>query len=135
MRNILSVLMSFLTSAALFFQCLFGIGGLKIGKVVLKLEKDTYPVATETIEAELYNCTFKSLSIGSYAYSLERWENDKWTPVLLKESSFPRPPATGLLSPLDHMNESFDLTEHEGITAGKYRVEASGSAFVEFELV
>ena len=134
MRAILSAIMSILTSVTIFFQCLFGIGGLKIGKVVLKLEKDSYPVATETIEAELYNCASKAIAVSPYGYSLERFETDEWTLVPLKDS-IEIPPATFMLYPLEQTDRSFYLTDHEGITAGKYRVQASGSAFVEFELV
>ena len=134
MQNMLAAIMSFLTSAAIFFQCLFGIGGLRINKVVLKLEKDSYPVATETIEAELYNCSRVPVLVAPYAYTLERWEADEWTAVPLK-ASVEIPAANYFLSHLNRAKKTFNLTDHENVIAGKYRIEASGSEYAEFVLV
>jgi len=134
MRAILSAIMSFLTSAAIFFQCLFGIGGLRINKVVLKLEKDSYPVATEKIEAELYNCSRVPVLVAPYAYTLERWEADEWTAVPLK-ASVEIPDAMYFLPPYNHAPKSFRLADHDGVIAGKYRIQAFGAEYAEFELI
>ena len=134
MREFLASIMSVLTSAAIFFQCLFGIGGLRIGNVVLKLEKDSYPVATETIKAELYNCTREPVFVAPYAYTLERRETDKWVAVPLK-ASVEIPYANYFLSSLNHARKQFHLTDHENVVVGKYRITASDSVYAEFELV
>ena len=134
MQSIIASFLSAITTVTIFFQCLFGIGGLGFGKVVLKLEKDTYPVAAETIEAELYNCTFQPVLAAPYYYSLERWEADEWVPVKLKDSVI-IPDAVILISPLRRVGKSFRLTDHDDLTAGRYRIQASGSVYAAFELV
>ncbi|MDR2687216.1 MAG: hypothetical protein LBB75_05645 [Oscillospiraceae bacterium] len=133
MAGITAYFMSIITTVALFFQCLFGIGGLGFGKVVLKLEKDAYPVGTETIEATLYNCTREPILVAPYYYSLERWEGGEWTPVTLKDSVF-IPLANYFLQPFQSAYKPFLLTDHESVTAGRYRIQASGSVYAEFEL-
>jgi len=134
MRSIIASFLSVITTITIFFQCLFGIGGLGFGKVALVLEKDTYPVGTETIAAVLYNCTREPILVAPYAYSLERWEAEEWTPVALKDS-VEIPIANFFLQPLQSVGKSFRLTDHESLPAGRYRLQASGSTYAEFELV
>jgi len=126
--------MSVITAITIFFQCLFGIGGLGFGKVVLVLEKDVYTVGTEAIDAVLYNCTREPILVAPYMYSLERHEADGWTRVELKDD-VDIPIANFFLQPLERANKSFRLTDHDTLSAGRYRLQASGSAYAEFELV
>ena len=130
----MSKIAAFFTTVFLFLQCLFGIGGPGLGKVVLKLEENTYPVGTETIEATLYNCGFKPVGCGPYYYSLERRDANGWTPIPLKDSVV-IPEAFFLIQPIQKVSKSFRLTDHENLTAGRYRISASGSAYAEFTLV
>ena len=127
-------IISFFTAMFLFIQCLFGIGGLGLGKVVLQLEKDSYPVGTETIKATLYNCTFKPILVAPYFYSLERWEAGEWTHVAWKESVV-IPEECYLLHSFKSGSNSFRLTDYDYLPAGRYRLTASGSAYAEFTLV
>jgi len=133
MRSIIASFLSAITTITIFFQCLFGIGGLGFGKVVLKLEKESYPIGTETVEAMLYNCTREPILVAPYYYSLERWEAEEWTPVALKDS-VEIPIANFFLQPLESVGKSFRLTDHDALPAGRYRLQASGSAYAEFEL-
>lgn len=126
-------LTAFFTSILVLVQCLFGIGSLELGKPALVLEKDSYSAQTETIEAQLYNYSCKAIGVGPYAYTLERWEDNAWTNIPLK-ASVEIPDAFFLLQPFQSAGKSFHLADHEGVTAGRYRVAASGSAWAEFEL-
>jgi hypothetical protein len=125
---------SFIVTGAIFFQCLFGIGGFGFGKVVLTLEKGSYPVGEETIEAVLTNCTREPIGVGPYAYSLERWEGGEWTRIAWKDSVI-IPYAYFLLQPFRSVSRPFFLTDYDPLPAGRYRLQASGSAYAEFELV
>ena len=128
--SVISVIVTIL----IFIQCLFGIGGFGFGKVVLVLEKDAYPAGTETIKAVLYNCTDEQIIVFPYGYSLERWEGGEWTPVALKDS-VEIPIANYPLQPFHRSwGKSFNLTDHASVTAGRYRIQAEGSAYVEFVL-
>jgi len=126
-------IISFFTAIFLALQSLFGIGGLRFGKVVLVLEKDSYAVGTETVAAELYNCTLKPIPTAPYAYSLERWEGGAWTRIALKDTVI-IPDAMVMLPPFRSAGKSFRLTDHGSLTAGRYRLAASVSAYAEFEL-
>lgn len=130
----MSKITAFFTAVFLFFQCLFGIGGLGLGKVTLALEKASYPVGTETIEGVLYNCACKPIPVGPYVYSLERREAGGWTQVALKDVVI-IPDALLLLQPFQSVGKSFRLTDHDTLPAGRYRLTASGSAYAEFALV
>ena len=134
MGKIAVFITSAITTVTIFFQCLFGIGGLGFGKVALALEKDAYPLGTETIEAVLTNGTRAPILVAPYAYSLERWEGGEWTRVALKDSVF-IPIANFFLQPFQSADKSFRLTDHEALSAGRYRLTASGSAYAEFELI
>jgi len=134
MRSITASFLSAITAIAIFFQCLFGIGGLGFGEIALQLEKDTYPVGTETIEATLYNCTRKPIPVSSYGYSLERLEAGGWTHIAWKDSVI-IPVGMFLLLPFQSVSKSFRLTDYDGLPAGRYRLQASGSAYAEFQLL
>jgi hypothetical protein len=134
MRSITASFLSAITAIAIFFQCLFGIGCLGFGKIALQLEKDTYPVGTETIEAVLYNCTGKPIPVGPYGYSLERLESGGWTRIAWKDSVI-IPVGMFLLPPFQGVSKSFHLTDYDDLPAGRYRLQASGSAYAEFQLL